>query len=129
MVSFMRRSTHATAKGLLLLALVVTTTGLLQILNLKPAFADDGGYPWAGATQVNLSDYDWGYPSPCPSNDPNCFSLSEYLGTTNYGLADPWVYYLRNCTSYAAWKINQVFGVSNITGWGNATTWDARATG
>jgi len=124
MISFAKAVVHTTTKWtMLLIALTVAATGLLQVVNLRPVFADDGGYPWAGATEVNLSDYDWGY-SSCPSNDSNCFNLSEYLGSTNYGLADPWVYFLRNCTSYAAWKINQVFGVSNITGWGNATTWD-----
>src|SRR6266571_4425949 len=122
MISFARKSAYTTARWFLLFALVVTTTGLLQILNLRPAFADDGGYPWAGATYVD-ANYDWGY-STCPSNDSNCMALTGTLNGTTYGEADPWVYYLRNCTSYAAWKINQIFNVSNITGWGNAATWD-----
>jgi hypothetical protein len=44
----------------------------------------------------------------------------------SYGVADPWVYYLRNCTSYVAWKINQGFN-KNISGWGNAASWNTNA--
>ena len=82
--------------------------------------ADDGGYPWVNATYVD-SNYDWGY-NPCPSNDGGCMAMP----VNGYGTADPWVYNLRNCTSYVAWKINQQF-TKNINGWGNASSWNGSA--
>lgn len=106
------------------IAVLTVATIAPQILSSKPAFADDGGYPWIGATTLNASTGDFGY-STCPLNDTGCFSLTnpDYPG---YGEADPWIYNLRNCTSYAAWKVNQMFDV-NVNGWGNASTWDTKA--
>jgi surface antigen len=49
-----------------------------------------------------------------------------YPGTT-YDESDPWGYYLRNCTSYVAWKISQEFSGRNISGWGNAASWATAA--
>lgn len=125
MVSFVRSASQVTGRWVLLFILSVAMTGLMQGLNLKPAFAANGGYPWSGATYVD-ANYDWGY-STCPSNDTGCMSLYGYLSGVKMGEADPWVYYLRNCTSYAAWKINNEFGVNNISGWGNAVTWNTGA--
>lgn len=102
----------------LFIAVLCTATIVPQLLGVTPAAADDGGYPWVSAVATG-SQYSWGY-STCPSSDPNCMKMTDH----NYGTADPWIYNLRNCTSYAAWKINQVFNVSNITGWGNAATWN-----
>ena len=109
----------------LFLVVLFTATVAPQIANIKMASATvDGGYPWSGATALDVSQYDWGYPT-CPSNDTGCYSL-PYPNSSNPtdGMADTWVYNLRNCTSYAAWRINKEFTVSNITGWGNAVTWD-----
>ena len=127
MISLARKSANNAARWFLVLALSVLATGFLQATNLKPAFAYADGYPWSGATYVD-ANYDWGY-STCPANDTGCMSLYGYLNGVKYGEADPWVYYLRNCTSYAAWKINNVTGATNISGWGNAASWDANATG
>src|SRR5205823_11753345 len=89
------------------------------------------GYPWIDAHALYAApDYSssYGYALPCPSKDTECDKGgSSLMGTVNgvtYGEADLWHYGLRNCTSYAAWKINQVFGVNNISGWGNAYQWD-----
>jgi surface antigen len=67
----------------------------------------------SGATQVT-NDY------PYPTADPNA--------------VDPWNFYYRQCTSFAAWRIrtrtratsftNQYAGVAR---WGNATSWDDAA--
>jgi surface antigen len=126
MSSLARKSASVTARWISLLALTVTMTGFLQILNLRPAAADTGNYPWwnapcawTGSTTGSCSGYDWGE-STCPSGDGYCTSGNEING---YYQLDNWGYGFRNCTSYAAWKINNVFNVSNITGWGNAATW------
>ncbi len=91
----------------------------------EPAFADTGGYPWSGATFSGVL-YEWGYTPSCPSSDTGCNSMTYTTGGVTYGVADPWLYNLRNCTSYVAWKINQVFG-KNISGWGDASSWDSSA--
>jgi surface antigen len=108
---------------LFVLTLLIATI-VPELFNAHPAVADDGAYPWIGATTLNESTGDYGY-STCPTNDSSCSLLtnSSYPG---YGEADPWVYNLRNCTSYVAWKINSFFGI-NINGWGNASNWHAAA--
>src|SRR6266566_4207770 len=126
MISFARKSTYTTARWISLFALTVLMSGLLQVLNLRPVFAD--AYPWPNApcawsphnTTGACSGYDWGL-TTCPSGDGYCTSGNQING---YYQLDNWGYGFRNCTSYAAWKINQQFSVSNITGWGNASTWD-----
>ena len=77
------------------------------------------GYPWANASYVD-ANYDWGY-TTCPTNDPNCFALSEIgPGNVRYGEADPWRYYLRNCTSFVAWKLTSLGGpASKVEDLGN----------
>ena len=45
---------------------------------------------------------------------------------------DPWNFYFRNCTSFAAWRMNSAnkVGFTNTMGggrWGNANTWDDNA--
>jgi surface antigen len=118
------RSAHGTRSGL-------TRRSAWPSTNVKLASADDGGYPWVGASQLdtNVLLYDWGY-GTCPTNDTGCYSLPYPSPPPNAtaGMADPWVYNLRNCTSYVAWKIKQVFG-ADINGWGDAKDWDANATG
>jgi surface antigen len=63
------------------------------------------GYPWHAAPVVDASNYDWGY-STCPANDSGCMAFYGYLNGVKYGEADPWRYYLRNCTSFVAWKLS-----------------------
>ena len=123
-MSFTRGSVNNALRWILLFALAVMVAGLLQLPHLRPVFADDGGYPWANATTLNEATYDWGY-STCPPSDLGCKNYSKLLYNLNgtiYGEADPWGYNLRNCTSYVAWKINQVFH-KDISGWGNASNW------
>lgn len=77
------------------------------------------GLPWANASYVD-ANYDWGY-TTCPTNDPNCFALSGIgPGNVRYGEADPWRYYLRNCTSFVAWKLTSLGGpASKVEDLGN----------
>jgi surface antigen len=101
--------------------------GLLQLPHLRPVFAETDGYTWAGAQCVDGTNcsttYNWGYSLPCPSIDPHCLSYPYPNGTNpTAGIDDTWGYGVRNCTSYVAWKINQVFG-KNISGWGDAKNW------
>lgn len=54
-------------------------------------------------------------------------SLPVSYNNNTYGAADPWVYYVRNCTSYVAWKIAQMFNGTSISGWGDAYQWSSKA--
>lgn len=115
------------------MALFTLATVSTQILNTKSVFADDGDYPWIDAHALySAPDHtsSYGYTSPCPSKDTECMNGgSTLIATVNgvtYGEADLWHYGLRNCTSYVAWKVNQVFGV-NIHGWGDAYQWASNA--
>jgi surface antigen len=93
------------------------------------------GYPWYSASVVNVGQFDWGYTS-CPSNDPGCFALDSNTSGASctagssgcYGEADPWAYYLRNCTSFVAWYLanhNVPFSDFNFSsyGLGNGNQW------
>ena len=51
--------------------------------------------------------FDWGY-TACPSFDPGCKSYSITYDGTRWGMADPWGYSVRNCTSYVAWQLAQL---------------------
>lgn len=116
---------HA-VKGVCLALILVMITASLVAGAFPPsiAHADSDTYSWPDASYVD-ANYDWGY-STCPASDSNCMLLNGLKAGVKYGEADPWVYYLRNCTSYVAQKINQVFG-KNINGWGNAYQWDDNA--
>lgn len=68
-----------------------------------------GGYQWGDAICMRpgwpdppCGQYDWGYPG--------------------YGIYDKWGYGYRNCTSYAAWKVNQS-GRRMLSGLGHAKNW------
>lgn len=94
--------------AILALAVLVLAVGFAEGARVGVVHADDGtGYPWSGATYVD-ANYDWGY-SLCPADDTGCMAFYGFIGTVKYGEADPWRYYLRNCTSYVAWKVNSVF--------------------
>lgn len=84
---------------------------------------DDLSYPWASATYVD-ANYDWGF-STCPDNDSGCMTFSGYLKGVKYGEADPWKYYLRNCTSYVAWRESNLG--ANPSGLGNGGDWYDKA--
>jgi surface antigen len=83
-------------------------------------------YPWAAANYVD-ANYDWGY-STCPSNDTGCMTFSGYNGGVLYGEADPWGYYLRNCTSFVASELTSL-GVpaGDVEGLGNGGSWYSNA--
>lgn len=111
--------------------LVVACSSMTAIDFMAPkaAYADSDTYSWSDATTLDQATYDWGY-STCPSTDATCknySSLNYVFNGITYGEADPWVYYLRNCTSYVAEKVNQEFNGRGISGWGNAATWATRA--
>lgn len=92
------------------------------------AKADTGGYPWFDASTISAATYDWGYTSCQPAMQlaHTCHSHKKTKLGITYFLSDPWRYDVRNCTSFAAWKIHQEFGIS-IPGWGNANSWDTNA--
>lgn len=86
------------------------------------AIADIDGYPWnPGAQPTGASDM-FGYQT-CPSNDTGCMHQTS----NGYGISDPWLYWLRQCTSYAAWKVKQVFGIDVPNNLGDASTWYSKA--
>jgi hypothetical protein len=47
----------------LFIAILLLATITPQILNTKLVSADDGGYPWIGATTLDASTGDFGYMS------------------------------------------------------------------
>jgi hypothetical protein len=119
---------HNRQLGIFLAAVLVATIAP-QFSNAKSAVADDGGYPWSGATALDVSQYDWGY-SPCPSNASGCMGIpypdNPFTDGLDYGMEDPYTMEFRNCTSYAAWKINQ-YVTTDMSGWGNAADWPSNA--
>lgn len=76
---------------------------------VPPGVPGGGGYAWGDAICMHsgyadppCGQYDWGYPG--------------------YGIYDKWGYGYRNCTSYAAWKIDQRMG-RMVSGLGHAKDW------
>ncbi len=119
---------HTLTRGLTLFITVLTIATIVpQIASIKSALADDGGYPWANATALKVSEYDWGY-SPCPTNASGCMGIpypyNPFTDGKNYGMEDPYTMEFRNCTSYVAWKISTL---ANTSGWGDAATWPSHA--
>ncbi|WP_067473698.1 CHAP domain-containing protein [Actinomadura hibisca] len=56
----------------------------------------------------------------------------DYPYKTKPNVADPWNFWTGQCTSFAAWRINQRLGVTFTNRykdvlWGNANTWDDAA--
>jgi len=111
--------------------------------NTRCAWRYAYAYPWADATcpvgspssnqhcaVTGNGDYNWGYKTTCPSNDPKCMVLHVRVSGATWGLSDPYGYYLRNCTSYVAWRL-RVAGVSPslFEGLGNAGSWATNAAG
>src|SRR4051794_10650394 len=106
----MMTESNRTARAVM--AVLVSVFGVVACVVGVAARADaavsysDLGYPWVDATTLNASTFDWGY-TTCPASDPNCKKLL-YPPNHAYGEADPWVYYLRNCTSWAAFRLHQL---------------------
>lgn len=101
--------------GILLVSLAVVIS---QTLYINQASADSNGYLWdPGAQPTGAADM-FGYLT-CPSNDTGCMHQTS----NGYGISDPWLYWFRQCTSYVAWKINQVFNINVPTNLGDANTW------
>lgn len=135
MTSLVSKKTHITIRwAALLVAFTATAASLLQAANINRVYADDGGYPWVGATCIDGTDcsgtYNWGYTltyGQCPVADTSCLTY-PYPSVPPYtaGMGDPWGYGVRNCTSYAAWKVNQTEN-ADIHGWGQAYLWATNA--
>ena len=106
----------------MLVAMAVPT---LALAGRAAASGDPDTYSWAGATTLNSATDDYGY-STCPSNDTDCMAHTYTKNGVVYGEYDPWGYSFRNCTSYVAQKVNQVFGKS-VSRWGNAASWASSA--
>ncbi len=89
----------------------------------------DPGYPLNQAGFVDISpvlgQYSWGYET-CLSG-MNCSKTATMSGKTYY-YRDNYGYDIKNCTSYAAWRVKQALGV-NIPWWGNGGDWDNNQTG
>src|SRR5205085_11770764 len=66
---------------------VVGGMGLASLGFAHKASGDASGYPWADATPVNLSQYEWGYTDCKPE-----VSAQGYCGT-NIGFRDGVKYY------------------------------------
>ena len=110
--------------------IMILAVGLIAPLVWHPAVeaAETGEYPWSDATLLNKSTYDFGYATCQPHMQTAGVCDVHVLqkdGIT-YHLSDPWLYDVRNCTSYVAWRVNKDYGVS-IAGWGNATQWAQKA--
>ncbi|HEY6835113.1 MAG TPA: CHAP domain-containing protein [Gaiellaceae bacterium] len=89
------------------------------------------GYPWPGATHIPVppaSDrYTWGFRSCRRDIGRNCALSTLRWHGTRYYLSDPWGYYLRNCTSYVAWKLRSLgIAARLVVGNGNAAMWPSR---
>ena len=144
MITFIRKATHHTTIrwATLLIALTVMATSLLQVAYITPAFASyTNTYPWNGApcadsgsalgqtsgTGYWCTGYNWGE-NPCPSGDGFCSDANKLNG---YYLYDKWGEGFRNCVSYTAWTLKQVYNIdttsSNSNGWGNAADWNTNA--
>lgn len=95
----------------------------------QTASAETDGYPWDQAGAVDLSSvhgpYTWGY-EDCLSG-MNC-NVSETMNGKKYYYQDSRGYDIKNCTSYAAWRVAKEFG-KDISGWRNADKWDDNAKG
>lgn len=97
----------------------------------NPVLAEEESYPWGSASHVPQPPaYDkitWGYKDKATCDNK---SSSYNCGSSKVGdwyFRDQWGYDLRNCTSYAAWKVAKEFGVHISSDWGNADTWDDKA--
>lgn len=86
--------------------------------------AETGGYPWADATLIRASTYDWGYTDcqPAMVQAKTCSAHYGYKDGVAYHESDPWKYDVRNCTSFVAWRVNQSFQI-NLRGFGDAKNW------
>lgn len=111
------------------LCLSISFASLLQI-SPAPAYAYDastGDYPWHAAAHVPQppasDNITWGFTdkATCDSKSSayNCGAYKE----GDYYVYDQWNYYLRNCTSYVAWRVAMEFG-GDSSNLGNAATWD-----
>lgn len=131
------------AAGRFILSASIAMTGGIGLSTVKESLSSDQAnaatatYPWdnaacefgdaGGATCMNPNDradlYDW----YLDENGNGKFDGNACGGSNASGECfDNFGYQYRNCTSYAAWRANNEFGVS-VSGWGNAATWDDSA--
>ncbi len=94
--------------------------------------AGTDGYPWDLTTAKDVSSepgsdgsYTWGY-TQCLQG-MNC--SAHTTGSTSYYYRDGYGYDIKNCTSYVAWKVNNVEQVVIPNSWGNASNWASAASG
>ena len=74
-----------------------------------------GGYPWSNAVCVSTGRV-----------DGNCRGYPVYEWQLDGKRKDPWGYYLRNCTSYVAWRIAST-GREMPSSMGDGGSWYANA--
>ncbi len=110
--------------------LVFVAALLLYVLGAVPqAQAETGGYPYWDATQVDITNYDWGYTDCKGYCDTSVTKKVDGKKVVYYVLSERG-YGIRNCTDYVAWKLESL-GISPnlVRGRGNANQWDDNGTG
>lgn len=75
------------------------------------ATSGSGGYPWSNATCVSTGEV-----------GGSCRRYPIYEWTSEGKVLDPWGYYKRNCTSYAAWRVAST-GRDMPSGMGDGGNW------
>lgn len=76
-----------------------------EFLRMSQMISTDGGggYPWASALCVYTDEPD----GACLHPDDSARHYEWYFGNNKKDRLDPWGYFLRNCTSYVAWRSAQ----------------------
>jgi surface antigen len=115
------------ATGLLLLGGGAVGFAGQETIDPHAAHAEVAGYPWADADHVPMppasDNLTWGYTNKSTCDDKSgAYDCNGYK-EGNYYVYDTWKYYLRNCTSYVAWRIANEYG-ADASGLGNASNWD-----
>ncbi len=80
---------------------------------------------WVGCTIDYIRTLGQGYIDDYPYRKKACSNcVEEPCGS------DPWDFYIKNCTSYVAWRLNKALGEGNFSNymdgghWGNGSNWD-----
>ena len=95
--------------------------------NINSVEAADNSYPYSAAPDVRPGSpyYEWGYKSRdfCGSFCDSAGGHTD-LADGRYYLYSARGYAIRNCTDWAAFRINELTGIQVPSNLGNALTWD-----
>ena len=118
------------ATSLLLLSGGAASFAGQETIDPHMAQADTVGYPWADAAHVPIppasDNLTWGYTDKKTCDDKSSAYDCNGYKEGNYYVYDSWKYYLRNCTSYVAWRVANDYG-ADASGLGHASAWDDNA--